>query len=164
MKIWLIASAASFFLQLFGVSWDAIDDKIAQRYPQVSSLEVSDLAARLEAGEAPVVIDVREGEEFAVSHLRAAENIASAEAIAARFPDRNTDIVVYCSVGYRSAEVAQQLADMGYASVLNLRHSIFAWANQGLPMVNDNGSTTLVHPFNRIWGELLDENLRRYSP
>ena len=165
MKAFFIISAASFFLELFGVSWEAVDEKIARQYPEVAALEVSELAAQMARQSAsPIVIDVRASEEFAVSHLESAQNFSSAAAIAQRFPDRDTDIVVYCSVGYRSAEVARELERMGYRRVLNLRHSIFAWANQGLPLVNNDGETTRVHPYNRIWGSLLDENRHSYRP
>ena len=165
IKTYIIASAASFFLGLFGVSWDSVDEKIARQYPDVAVVEVPELASRLGGqDDKPVVIDVRASEEFAVSHLQGAENLGSAEAIAQRFPDRETDIVVYCSVGYRSADVARELERMGYSHVLNLRHSIFAWANQGLPLVNSSGETTMVHPYNRIWGSLLDERRHSYRP
>lgn len=167
IKTWLIISAASFFLELFGVSWESVDDRIAREYPRVSELAVSDLHARLQqsgSGSSPVLVDVREPEEYRVSHLPEARNLVTAAAIADHYPDRNTEIVVYCSVGYRSAGVARQLQEMGYARVQNLRHSIFAWANQGLPLVNDNGTTDKVHPFNRAWGSLLDESRHQYQP
>ena len=165
MKSWMIITATSFFLQLFGVSWEAIDEKIVREYPAVNALEVADLATLLAStAKHPVIVDVREGREFAVSHLRAAENLSTAQEIARHYPDRETEIVVYCSVGYRSAEVAQQLIELGYNRVVNLRHSIFSWANQGLPLVNSSGETDKVHPYNRIWGSLLDANRHSYQP
>ena len=168
MKVWLLISAVSFFLQLFGVSWDAIDARIEREFPDVRLLEVSELATRLQGQStltgAPVLIDVRDDDEFAVSRLAGAQNIRNAEAIAAQYPDKDTEIVVYCSVGYRSAQLAQDLMNLGYSHVVNLRHSIFAWANQNRPLVSDGGATNKVHPYNRIWGSLLDEEHRQYSP
>ena len=164
IKSWLIISAASFFLELFGVSWDSVDEKIAEEFPGVAMLETSDLHARLQsaATAAPVLVDVREADEYRVSHLQAALNLQSAQDIAARFPDPDTEIVVYCSVGYRSAAVARELERLGYGQVQNLRHSIFAWANQGLPLVNASGATDKVHPFNRAWGSLLEKARHQY--
>ena len=168
MKVWLVISAASFFLQLFGVSWEEVDARIEREFPDVRLLEVAELAPRLRSqgthADAPVLIDVRDDDEFAVSRLGGAQNIRTAEDIAAQFSDKDTEIVVYCSVGYRSAEIAQHLMNLGYSRVSNLRHSIFAWANQGLPLVSDGGATNKVHPYNRIWGSLLDEEHRQYSP
>lgn len=166
MKVWLVISTAAFFLRLFGVSWEDVDARIEREFPDVRLLEVSELAPRLlnEEGIAPLLIDVRDDDEFAVSRLGGARNIGSAEDIAATFPDKEAEIIVYCSVGYRSAQVAQKLMDLGYTQVQNLRHSIFAWANLGLPLVSDDGATSKAHPYNRIWGSLLDGEHRQYSP
>ena len=50
---------------------------------------------------------------------------------------RDTPIVVYCSVGYRSARVARWLGRQGFTNVRNLDGSLFAWANEGRPMEAD---------------------------
>jgi 3-mercaptopyruvate sulfurtransferase SseA len=70
--------------------------------------------------------------------------------------------VVYCSVGYRSAIVAAQLQALGYSNVLNLRHSIFEWAEKGYPLLNEAGDTNKVHPYNRAWGALIDASYHFY--
>ncbi len=165
MQAWLVVSAAAFFLNLFGVNWDAVDARIASNYPEVSTIEVHALANRLASGaqEGLTLVDVREAEEFQVSHLESARNLGDAAAIAAAFPDPDTELILYCSVGYRSAAVAQELHELGYSNVLNLRHSLFAWANSGLPMMNASGLTTKAHPNNRIWGILLHKDHHQYS-
>lgn len=99
-----------------------------------------------------------------MSHIPKAHNLQSAEAIAAAFPDYAEPIVVYCSVGYRSAAVAEELASLGYTNVKNLRHSIFEWAERGYVLENAAGSTSKVHPYNRAWGTLVPNELHAYSP
>ncbi|MEX2469260.1 MAG: rhodanese-like domain-containing protein [Pseudohongiellaceae bacterium] len=150
----------------FGVNWEAIDDRITREYPAVAPIEQLRLHELLQAApaERPLLIDVRETEEFAVSRLPGAENLQTARAVARRIPDRDAPIVVYCSVGYRSAGVASGLAELGYTNVRNLRHSIFAWADAGRPLVNGGGATDKVHPFNAVWGSLVDSTLHSYSP
>ncbi len=108
------------------------------------------------------LFDVREPEEFGVSHIENALNLGTAEQIAAVIVDTGAPIIVYCSVGYRSAGVAERLQEMGFTNVLNLQHSLFEWANHGYPMVNAMGRTTRVHPFNRPWGALVEESLHSY--
>ncbi len=161
----LIVSAAGFF-SLFGVNWEAIDARIAEEYPAVQTIEGDVLLKQLQTAEqpAPQLVDVREQDEFAVSHLQGARNWQSATEIAQQLTDKTAPIVVYCSVGYRSAGVASELAAMGYTQVRNLRHSIFAWANTGKPMVNAQGATDKAHPFNLVWGSLLIEPLRQRTP
>lgn len=150
----------------FGVNWESVDARIEQEFPGIAFVGQEELAESLAAsvGARPVLVDVREAEEFAVSHLEAAANLQTAAAIAARVPDKSTPLVVYCSVGYRSAEVAAELQALGYGNVRNLRHSIFAWASAGRPLVNVGGATDKVHPFNATWGSLIDSTLHSYSP
>lgn len=160
----MLVSASLF--GLFGVTWDAIDARIQDEFPQVSFISQDELASQLAEPESspPTLIDVRGSDEYQVSRLPGAENYPSAAAIAAAHPDRDQPIVVYCSVGYRSAEVAAELARLGYGEVYNLRHSIFAWANANRPMVNASGPTDKAHPYNFIWGKLLDASHRQYQP
>ena len=108
------------------------------------------------------LFDVREPEEYAVSHLKGAQNQPKANMIASKLPDKSTPIVVYCSVGYRSAAVAAELQDLGYTNVLNLHHSIFEWVEKGYPLLNDGGETNKVHPYNRAWGALIDASFHFY--
>lgn len=164
LKLALGYSLSSFFFGLFGVDWEAVDNKIEKQYPAVSSISTDELAQQYQSASRPMVVDVREPAEFAVSHLSAAENLETGADIAARFPDKQTPIVVYCSVGYRSAAVAAELELMGYSNVKNLRRSIFEWAEKGYHLQNANGATAKIHPYNRAWGALVSEDLHAYSP
>ena len=73
---------------------------------------------------------------------------------------KNDPIVVYCSVGYRSARLAHWLAGQGYTNVRNLAGSIFQWANEDRPVFRDDRPTTEVHPYDRRWGLLLESRYR----
>lgn len=165
LKTLLSYSVSSFFFGLFGVNWDAIDRRIEREFPNVSTVSTSSLHQQLQQpASLPVIIDVREAEEYSVSHLQTALNIMTGEDVARQVPDRDTPIIVYCSVGYRSAGVAAKLEELGYTRVSNLRHSIFEWASKGYPMESGAGDTDKVHPFNTAWGSLVDQELRAYSP
>lgn len=164
-KIIIAAAFSSFFLNLFGVSWEQVDEKIATEYPSVAFISVLQLQDAMQgATNSAVLFDVREPEEFAVSHIARSINLATAAEIASVIHDKDAPIIVYCSVGYRSAGVAEQLQQLGFTNVRNLQHSLFAWANSGYPMVNAEGSTPLVHPYNRSWGALVEKSLRSYVP
>ena len=165
IKLIITASISSFFFGLFGVNWNAVDRKIDSEYPSIQFISSDTLV--MQYGElnskVPIIIDVREPEEFRVSHLESALNLQTGESISQLLTDKNTPIIVYCSVGYRSARVAASLQELGYTQVQNLRHSIFEWATKGYPMVNQSGATNKVHPFSRAWGSLVDEKLHSYS-
>ena len=165
MSNFLVAfSMSSLFFGLFGVSWDRVDRKIENEFPDVTFISADELQALYESDEVPFVVDVREAEEFAVSHLQHAKNLETGTSIATQVRDKATPIVVYCSVGYRSAAVAEELMALGYSNVRNLHHSIFDWAEKGLSLRNAEGETDKVHPFNRIWGRLVNKQLHAYRP
>ena len=88
-------------------------------------------AARVEAGAAPLLLDVREGWELAIARLDGVLHIPMGE-IPARLgelaPER--EIVVLCRSGGRSATVARYLQQQGYRDVWNLAGGILAWSEQ----------------------------------
>ncbi len=107
-----------------------------------------------------VLLDVREREEFDVSHLPGATYLGYKnlnEQTIQQLP-KDTTIVLYCSVGYRSEKIGELLQKRGYQNVYNLYGSIFEWANNGYPLVNAAGqSTKEVHTYNRKWSKWVDD-------
>ena len=144
------------------MSWSAVNGLIAARYPGVPHIETDSLARRLEeaAVPRPLLLDARTREEYAVSHLPDAVYAGpEGKAISTDSLSREAPIVVYCSVGYRSAGVVKRLEEAGFADVSNLKGSIFRWANEGRPLYRAGERVFQVHPYNERWGRLLDESL-----
>ena len=152
------------------LSWKAVGALVEKDFPSVRSVSTDSLAAWLDdpAREAPLLLDAREPAEYAVSHLPGAVQVdpnASADALADRFAaaDPARPVVVYCSVGYRSARLAAALEGAGFRHVQNLDGSIFRWANEGRPVVREVEGKAVpvqeVHPYDATWGRLLDEAL-----
>jgi rhodanese-related sulfurtransferase len=163
VQLIISASLSSLFVGLFGVSWGSVDNKIEREFPAVSLISTQQLnESRQSETSSAKIFDVREPEEFTVSHLSGAINNSKSADIAELVSDKNAEIIVYCSVGYRSAVVADALASLGYTNVRNLKHSIFEWAEKGYPLVNSEGLVKFVHPFNRAWGALIDDSLHQY--
>ncbi|NEQ28665.1 MAG: rhodanese-like domain-containing protein, partial [Microcoleus sp. SIO2G3] len=69
-------------------------------------------------------------------------------------------IVAYCSVGWRSSRVVDRLQQASYTNAFNLEGSIFQWANEGRPVFQNGERVQQVHPYSRLWGQLLKPNLR----
>ena len=138
--------------------------RIRQRFPTVAQLSTTELAAWLRdpAREQPVLLDVRTEKEFAVSHLHGATRVepsADAAKLLAQLPP-GRPVVTYCSVGYRSSDLAERLKKAGVISVFNLEGSIFQWANEGRPIEARGQPADKVHPYNRKFGRMLDEKKR----
>lgn len=142
-------------------TWEEINATLDRQYPMLRNLDVDTLKASLDQGRAPVLIDVRDKAEFAVSHLPNAVNITNVEEI---HSPKGTPIVVYCSVGVRSAAFARDLAGKGFTAVQNLRGSIFAWANRGYPLRRGAMPVQAVHPYDKKWGILLKKELHMHQP
>ena len=104
----------------------------------VEQVNAADAARLLEASDPPLVVDVRERDEWDEGHLPAAVHIPRGSLefrIERAAPDRATPILVYCTVGARSAFAAKTLDEMGYANVVNLDGGIVEWKRTGLPTV-----------------------------
>jgi rhodanese-related sulfurtransferase len=102
--------------------------------PEISGAE---LAARLEAGRAPIVLDVRTPEEYASGRVPGALNIPHTE-LGARLgelgPDaRDQEIVVYCERGPRAAQAEALLHERGYARIVHLEGDMSAWRAEDRP-------------------------------
>jgi rhodanese-related sulfurtransferase len=135
---------------------------IRSKFPTVRSLSTQDLDRWLQDSDKtpPILLDARTMPEFSVSHLKTAQRIDPQDPNWTHLP-KHFAIVVYCSVGYRSARLAEQLQQQGFIDVQNLEGSIFQWANEGRSLYENNEkSVRLVHPYNAQWGKLLKPNLR----
>ena len=109
-----------------------------------------------------MLLDVRTPEEWNVSHLPGARRVdpnASAESVAAGLR-KDTPIVTYCAVGYRSGQTADRLRSAGFTNVRNLEGSIFQWVNEHRPLVREQERVSQVHPYNTFWGRFLNEDVR----
>ena len=113
-----------------------------------------------------LLLDAREEGEYAVSHLDGAQWVGYDTFKKATVKDlpRDQPVVVYCSVGYRSERIAEQLQAMGFTQVYNLYGGIFEWKNQGLEVVAPSGAATdSVHVYNELWGQWLLNGIKVYD-
>lgn len=102
------------------------------------------------------LLDAREEEEFEVSHLKNAKNVGYIWFDMRKVVDIPLDanVVVYCSVGYRSEKIAEKLLKNGFQKVHNLYGGIFEWVNEHQPVYKSNGvQTSEIHTYNKIWAK-----------
>ncbi|SDD58072.1 Rhodanese-related sulfurtransferase [Pricia antarctica] len=115
-----------------------------------------------------VLLDAREKEEYEVSHLKNAIWVGAKtfdlDSVVPKIEDKNTEIIVYCSIGVRSENIGEKLMDAGYPNVKNLYGGIFEWKNEGHAVYNPEGNETeKVHAFNKHWGKLLKKGEKVYG-
>ena len=105
---------------------------------------VQEVKARMDRGEPITLIDVREDSEFAVDHLPGAIHMGKGvieRDIESKYPDTNTELVLYCGGGYRSALAAEALARMGYQRIISMDGGIRGWREAGYPLTPGPGGT-----------------------
>jgi rhodanese-related sulfurtransferase len=113
-----------------------------------------------------VFLDAREKSEFEVSHIKNAVWIGYDDFNLSRVEDipKDAQVVVYCSVGYRSEKVTKKLQEAGFTSVRNLYGGLFEWINQDNIIVGpSNANTTKVHAFDKFWGVWLQKGEKVYD-
>lgn len=115
-----------------------------------------------------ILFDTREIEEYTVSHLKNAVWVGhknfQEDSIAIKAPNKDSEIIVYCSIGVRSENIGEKLQKMGYTNIKNLYGGIFLWVNKGYPVYGlDEEKTDKVHAFNKHWGKLLTKGEKVYS-
>jgi adenylyltransferase/sulfurtransferase len=97
----------------------------------VPSVNVRQLKAKMDASEPFVLVDVREPFEYDISRINGSRLIPLAE-LPARLSDLdvNSETILQCKSGVRSARAVQILQQAGFGSVYNLEGGIDAWADE----------------------------------
>jgi sulfur-carrier protein adenylyltransferase/sulfurtransferase len=103
---------------------------------EISEIDATQARDRIESGE-PVVVDVREQDEWDEGHIPGAVHVPRGHLesrIERLAPDTSRPVVVYCSAGNRSAFAAKTLADLGYEDVVSLAGGFTDWKRNGFPV------------------------------
>ena len=113
---------------------------IANRPPKVTEVDLAEARALIDSG--AVVVDVREQEVSAGSHIPGALLIPLgilAQRMAELSIDKTRPVVVYCNEGTtRGPDGTAVLNQAGYANAVNLRSGIEGWRAAGLPTTATN--------------------------
>jgi rhodanese-related sulfurtransferase len=101
-----------------------------------SSISAAGLAERIEAGTAPLILDVRTPEEYSAGHIPGSLNIPH-DQLSGRLAElgvpASAEIVVHCQSGRRAGIAEGVLADTGYTRVRDLNGHMAGWRDAGLP-------------------------------
>jgi len=107
---------------------------------RIRETTVDAIKSRLDRGDKFTLVDVREESEFAKDHLPGAIHMGKGvieRDIEHKVPDLNTELVLYCGGGFRSALAADNLQKMGYTKVLSMDGGIRGWREKHYPLTKD---------------------------
>jgi molybdopterin/thiamine biosynthesis adenylyltransferase/rhodanese-related sulfurtransferase len=104
---------------------------------EIDQVDTAGARELLDAPEAPLLVDVREHEEWVEGHIPGAVHVprghleSRIEQVA---PDRARPVLLYCAAGNRSAFAARALEELGYESVSSLAGGFTDWKRNGFPV------------------------------
>ena len=104
---------------------------------KVRELSVDQARQRLAKNSNAILLDVREDGEWEKGHARGARHLGKGvleRDIEKMFPDPNTELIMYCGGGYRSALTAEVAQRMGYKNVASLIGGYKGLVQAGWPM------------------------------
>lgn len=115
-----------------------------------------------------IILDAREKKEFETSHIKNAINVGYdnfiIDSIQDKLLQKDSKIVVYCSIGIRSETIGEKLKKAGYTNVYNLYGGIFEWKNKEFKVFDvKEKETENVHTFNEEWSKWLINGIKIYE-
>ncbi len=125
-----------------------LGDFVAEARSRITEIRADEVDLLLENNEPILIVDVREPDEYATSHipgalliprgtLEGAADPGSPHQVAALCQARERFIVLYCESGGRSALAADVLTRMGFTQVQSLAGGLVMWDAEGLPLARD---------------------------
>ncbi|HUT42110.1 MAG TPA: rhodanese-like domain-containing protein [Gammaproteobacteria bacterium] len=130
-------------------------DLIAACLPDITEVYPWDVADLLDGGRRPLIVDVREADEFSAMHIEESLHVPRGileSACEYNYEDtirdlveaRDLNVVVVCRSGYRSALAAHTMQLLGYRKVSSMKTGLRGWNDYELPLVNAAGKTVPI--------------------
>ncbi|XP_041053176.1 thiosulfate sulfurtransferase GlpE-like [Carcharodon carcharias] len=158
---------------------EPVSEWIRQRFPTVENV-CSDTVEQLlkENRERVLLLDIRSPPEYEISHLPGAiridpeatnmDHLVKDLGLAGSM---DKTVICYCTAGYHGSEMAQRIRSFlthddrqegsDSLKVYNLEGGLAKWANERKAIVDsENQPTSLVHPYNTEWAQLLEPEFR----
>ena len=109
--------------------------------PRVKEINLEQARERLAKNPKAVLLDVREDLEWQNGHAVEAKHLGKGileRDIEKMFPDANTELIMYCGGGFRSAMTADAAQKMGYKNVYSLMGGYKAMVQAKWPMKSES--------------------------
>ena len=126
---------------------DLINDVI----PHIKEMFPWDLEERLQETSNLLLIDITEAKEFNFAHIKDAINVPRGvleaacewdyeDTLPALASGRDSEIVIICRSGNRSALAAHTMQLMGFSNVTSLKTGLRGWFDYELPLYDEKGN------------------------
>lgn len=129
------------------------NELLARARAAVPETDVAATAAALDSPRHPVLVDVREKNEWDEGHIPGAIHVPRGYLelrIENEISDKERPVLLYCAGGTRSVLAGQSLHEMGYSDVHSLAGGFTAWKDAGRPFVVPRSLTSQqLHRYSR---------------
>ncbi|MGD8312204.1 MAG: rhodanese-like domain-containing protein [Gammaproteobacteria bacterium] len=130
-------------------------DLVAAALPEIREEFPWDIELRLASERPPLVLDIREADEFDAMHIEQSLHVPRGilesaceynyeETVRELVEAREREVVVVCRSGNRSALAAYTMQSMGYRNICSMKTGLRGWNDYELPLVDANGRTVTV--------------------
>ncbi|MCE7870731.1 sulfurtransferase [bacterium CPR1] len=116
----------------------AFEELVNRSRSRIRETNCAEVRERQERKETFHLVDVREESEWARGHLPGAIHIGKGvieRDIESLIPELQSEIILYCGGGYRSALAADALQQMGYTRVASMDGGWRGWTEAGFPTI-----------------------------
>jgi len=103
----------------------------------IPEYDVHEVKNKIEQSQDFILVDVREDREWVQGNIPSSIHIGKGvieRDVANLIPNQETEIVLYCQGGYRSALAGESLKEMGYKNVLSMSGGFSDWVNNKFPV------------------------------
>ena len=146
----LVITLLSLIIATSGVAFASgktFQQMVGEAKSHVMEVTVDEVKNDIDSGKNFVLLDVRTPNEYNTGHLPKSKNISRGVLeflIGKSYPDKDTDIVLYCRTDARAALCTDTLKKMGYTNVKNLKGGFKAWGEAGYPIFNRHGEFKMI--------------------
>lgn len=128
------------------------DDLVEEALARVKEVTPWDFGRRYQAGNVPLLLDIREPSEFEALRIPGSINVPRGileqscdwdydETVPELAAGREREIVVICRSGKRSVLAADVMQQIGFTRVVSLKLGIRGWNDAELPLEDATGNT-----------------------
>ena len=107
----------------------------------IPECDVHEVRNKIEQSQNFILVDVREDREWVQGNIPSSIHIGKGvieRDVANLIPNQETEVVLYCQGGYRSALAGENLKAMGYKNVLSMSGGFSDWVNNNFPVNQEN--------------------------
>ena len=115
---------------------------------EIDLITVEDFESKINSDQDFILLDVRTEREYLAGHLKNAVWLPRGFIefkIQKLIDDPETEIIIYCKRGSRSALTADTLLEMGYKNILNLEGGFEQWVVNGNSIFNEHGEVRVIN-------------------